>query len=682
MSIFSKENLGGMISSTGFKQQDCAAIVYMFRYLDEKMRCVTFEHVEDFTIDFEDEKRLFAQVKVNNIDMKFLKNMIEDYYRPGELNLFIGSGLDDKVRNLLMKKRKYEESKTLLSHQEAETDFTEECKKYGLVLEEINEIKVDAFDSFNCVSIAKNEINEWADKHCIFVDSQRILEELIAKISLDLRPYGGVMSKEDIIECICRHKKSKIVSLNDGSSFDESKKNIIKEIERLMKKMHREYDLLNVVKFEIEADCYLEALNSISGLYEAYHTEYKNVYVWLLNMNGQHAMCCEVIETDDVIEEIVALEYIKALYGMERYSEVIKVAKGFSENYDVMLYLGRSYMRIGQKHEAVTVFEMCVKEYPRKAEAYRELSEIYQFVSDKSMEYINQAIKIEPQNASSYLQKGKLKRFKERYEDAVRCYEKYMELSGDYQNEFVLRELAISLFYLGNQEFSIYCSRWIDRFINHQKMNELLQGEKIAICNIGCNVTTFMELEIENDMIKLSVNGADILKLRRQEYSTGCIGTYVSPYNYFLFSAELEMMRKIGEEVDIDDAESAIEDASVPALFKVFSDNETYNKTIEALLELDVLHINHKNEGCVEYIIDDKDIEVKLIKKKNSLDGIVNVGGYIVDIYIPNVGEGYQEFMRKYDSKSAYDEAVLLLVSPVEVTQITFMKNNICKIER
>lgn len=142
------------------------------------------------------------------------------------------------------------------------------------------------------------------------------------------------------------------------------------------------------------------------------------------------------------------------------------------------------------------------------------------------------------------------------------------------------------------------------------------------------------------------------------------------------------MMRKIGEEVDIDDAESAIEDASVPALFKVFSDNETYNKTIEALLELDVLHINHKNEGCVEYIIDDKDIEVKLIKKKNSLDGIVNVGGYIVDIYIPNVGEGYQEFMRKYDSKSAYDEAVLLLVSPVEVTQITFMKNNICKIER
>lgn len=449
-----------------------------------------------------------------------------------------------------------------------------------------------------------------------------------------------------------------------------------------MKKMHREYDLLNVVKFEIEADCYLEALNSISGLYEAYHTEYKNVYVWLLNMNGQHAMCCEVIETDDVIEGIVALEYIKALYGMERYSEVIKVAKGFSENYDVMLYLGRSYMRIGQKHEAVTVFEMCVKEYPRKAEAYRELSEIYQFVSDKSMEYINQAIKIEPQNASSYLQKGKLKRFKERYEDAVRCYEKYMELSGDYQNEFVLRELAISLFYLGNQEFSIYCSRWIDRFINHQKMNELLQGEKIAICDIGYNVTTFMELEIENDMIKLSVNGADILKLHRQEYSTGCIGTYVSPYNYFLFSAELEMMRKIGEEVDIDDAESAIEDASVPALFKVFSDNETYNKTIEALLELDVLHINHKNEGCVEYIIDDKDIEVKLIKKKNSLDGIVNVGGYIVDIYIPNVGEGYQEFMRKYDSKSAYDEAVLLLVSPVEVTQITFMKNNICKIER
>lgn len=72
------------------------------------------------------------------------------------------------------------------------------------------------------------------------------------------------------------------------------------------------------------------------------------------------------------------------------------------------------------------------------------------------------------------------------------------------------------------------------------------------------------------------------------------------------------------------------------------------------------------------------------IFSKENLGGMISSTGFKQQdcAAIPNVGEGYQEFMRKYDSKSAYDEAVLLLVSPVEVTQITFMKNNICKIER
>lgn len=682
MNIFSKENLGGMVNSIGIRQQDCAAIVYMFRYLDQNLECIAFEHKEDFTIHLSSDREIHAQVKVNNIDMKFLKKMIKDYYQPGEYNLFIGSGIDDKVRNLLVKKRKYEESKSLRNSHEAERYFAEECMKQGLVFEQLNEIEINVFDSFNCAGIAKNEINEWADRHCLFVDAQKVFNELSSLIGEELRPYGGVLFKKDIETCIHRHKKSKIPSLNDCGSLNEGKYKIIEEIEILMKRMRRDYDRLNVVKFEIEVDSYLEALNSISELYEQYSSEYKNIYLWLLNMNGQYETCCEIIEKDNCIEEAAGIEYLKALYELKRYTEVIKIAKSLPNTYDVMLYLGRSYMQNKEPKKAKGVFELCIDQFPDKAEVYRDMSQLYQFVSDKAMEYINQAIKIEPQNAFAYLQKGKLKRFKERYEEAVRCFEKYMELSGDYQNEFVLKEVAISLFYMGNEEYTVYFSRWIDRFITYEKINQLLEGEKIEIYDIGYRKTTVIGLLIENDTIILSINGNSNMRICMQDYSSSYIGVYVSPYNYSLLELSLKMMKNMGEEISVDDKEKVIEDAAVPAFLKIYSNQEIYNRTISSILKLNVLRINHKAEEYLEYMISDNDIDVKLIKKRYSLDGVINVGGYIIDIYIPNVGDGYQGFMRKFDGRSAYDEAVILLVSPQQTTQITFNKANIKKIER
>ncbi len=681
MNIFNRQNLGGMINSAGIRQQDCAAIVYMFRYLDENLEYIVFEHRDDFTIDFKNAERIYAQVKINHIDFSFLRALIGDYYKVGKRNLFIGSSMDDQVRNLIMKKDKYKISQVFKEKDETEKQFEEECSKHKIEFSTFKEIELDIFDTFNCVSIAKNAINEWADKHCVFVDAQRILEELITKIALELRPYGRYLSRKEIIDCISANKTSKIASLNGVRKFDYNKSQVIEDIEVLMKKHKLEYDKLNVVKFEIENDMYLEALNDMIELFESYSDAYKYVYIWLLNMNGQYAECCEIVERDSSSDLKCKFEYLKSLYNLNRFNDAIYIGKGLPQTYDVMLYLGRAYFGNNQSEEAENKFKECIEIDFKRAEAYYDMSQLYGF-DDLGLEYLNRAIKLDSDNPLGYLLKGKLKRKKGKYGEAIPCIEQYLSLSEDYNNESVLRELALCCYGAGKEECMIYFSRWLDRFIDHQKIKELQINGKIAIEDNGDINCNYMELRFDASDIIFKINGEDMLKVCNQVYSTGAIGVYVSPYNYFLCNCELMEMMVNGESVSADVKETSKENAASPTLFKIFSDNNTYTMTLSNILNQHVMTLNHSEDNYKEYVVKGSDISVKLIKKKKSLDGIIKIGGYILDIYIPEVGDGYQGFMRKMDEAIPFDEALILLVSPKEITQITFKKSQIKKVER
>lgn len=102
MNYFSKKLMGGPINSAGISQQDCASIVFLFKYLEDiDFDEITFETNDDFTIRFKEKKEINVQVKINQINIKFARNLLKDYQiNKNRKNIFVGSGFDDEFRNL------------------------------------------------------------------------------------------------------------------------------------------------------------------------------------------------------------------------------------------------------------------------------------------------------------------------------------------------------------------------------------------------------------------------------------------------------------------------------------------------------------------------------------------------------------------------------------------------------
>lgn len=248
-------------------------------------------------------------------------------------------------------------------------------------------------DDMNSVRIAKNEIYEWADRHKLFVDVQKVLEILVAKVSLELRRYGGSLDYNEIIDIINQNKSSKIASLSDKKSYDLSKRRIIEEIEEKMRKHPRDFDGLQSLKLKIENDLFIEAINNIDSYYPEY-SEYLNIYLWLLNMNGKYK---EVISTKDEIksENIEGrFQYIKALYGLGFYDDtIIEICaiNSVKKIFELNMYLGMSYANTGDFDNARKLFEECIIIDPEVTEPYIEMAKTYGY-SKTALQYLNMAI--------------------------------------------------------------------------------------------------------------------------------------------------------------------------------------------------------------------------------------------------------------------------------------------------
>lgn len=679
---FERKMVGGMINSIGITEQDCASITYMFRYLDRELKYITFETHDDFTIEFNNGERLYVQVKINQFDLTFVSNLLSKYYDEDKKQVFIGTGYDDKVRNLISLKERYKNSKIFKEKEEIKIAFENECNVRKIDANKFINVDFYIIDDMNSVRIAKNEIYEWADKHKLFVDVQKVLEILASKVSLELRRHGGSLDYNEIIDIINQNKSSKIASLSDKKSYDLSKRRIIEEIEEKMRKHPREFDGLQSLKLKIENDLFIEALSNMDSYYPEY-SEYLNIYLWLLNMNGKYT---EIISIKDEIksENIGGrFQYIKALYELGLYNDTISEVYAINNTekmFELNMYLGMSYANTGDYDNARKLYEECINIDPEVTEPYIEMARTYDY-SKTALQYLNMAIKADKRNPKSYLEKGKIKRYFGSFEEAFSCFEKYMELSGDYYNEFVLREISFSCYNGDIDEGKIYFSRWLDRLIKFNMLQEI--SDKIAGIDIGWDYTNIFCIIIGEKEIMLDINNNYKVCIRRQSYSTGAIGLFVSPSNLFLTKAQNDLMRESQDSDEIlKDEDTIIEEAAMPTLFKIFDDENTYYEMKQTLLELNVLRMNHEYEGYVEYFVNDEDIKVKLVKKQYSLDATINVGGYCFDIWIPKTEDGYQAFMKKLSGEIMFNEAAVVLRCNKEICQITFNASLIEKIDR
>lgn len=670
MNYISREQDGGPINSAGMSLQDCSSIVYLFKYLDkDKFKAITFESWDDFTILFDD-KELRIQVKNNLFTIKFVKNLLKKY-ECSEDRIFIGNGFDDEFRNFHSKLLRIENAIKVResNKQKFEEEMEVICNNHNISFNKIKKVKFDSIDKIRSVDLAKYAISEWAEKKCLFINSIGVLYELQTKISLCLREKSGFLKKQDVLDIIQHHRSSRIASNYSGELKDTDIEYIIQKLEQLILK-HSQISIdLQIVKYEIENQMYVEAWNHIFDLRCFSLSAIDEIYIWLLFKNKDYKAIVEMSKEESDLE-ILLLG--KSLGYLGRYDDAIENLNkivGYEDPFEVYFLLAKCYKEKGKKEECILYLEKCLKLNEHKELIYFELGILYPY-SKKCIEYMDKALNCNKKFALAFLEKGKVLRYFGEFQKAIKSLETYLELSRDYTNSSVLREIALSYYNNGNAN-NIYLNRWVDRFINFDFNKPISDGEKIAIVDIGYKYTNLLVLTKNKDCIEININKQKIAKVEYKIRSKSGIGLYISPINRWLaeFGSEEE-----SSELDLK--------ASMPTLFKMYDNKNDFHKTKNQLLSENVLHLNHEWEGFEEYIAEDEYISVEVIKMMNSLNAIINIGNYIIDEWIPEASEGFHSFRSKLQEEVMFNEAAIVLIAPEEICQITFCKNKIKIIDK
>lgn len=666
---FSRTQEGGAINSSGLAEQDCTSIVYLFRYLDnENFKAITFESLDDFTILFEDENELRIQVKNNFFTIKFIRKLLEKY-ESIEGRVFVGNGFDDDFRNLHSKLLKYKNAISIRENNKEEflKVIKDLCNNHKIDFDKIEKIQFDSIDKIHSLDLAKYSIREWAEKKHLFVNTFGILAELQTKISLILREKRGFLTKKDVLDIIRNHRNSRIASNYYEDIKDTAITYVIQNLEQLMLEQPRISMDLQIVKYEIENKMYVEAFNHILDLNRLGLKNIDEIYRWLLFKNKDYTSVIEFEKKDSDFDRLILG---RSFEGLHRYDEAITNLKQISnwENlFEIYFRLAKCYKRKGDKEKSIIYLKKCLNFKQYKEVIYFELGMMYPS-SKKCIEYMDKALKCNEKFTLALLEKGKTLRYFGQFKKAIDSLEMYLELSEDRLNSKVLLEIAMS-YYNSGETKNIYLSRWIDRFINFDLDKSINDGETKLLIDIGYEYSNILALTKNKDYIELNINSENIFKVQHNVRSKSAIGLYVSPTNRW-------MIKSVNDDDELDMK------ASLPALFKIYDDQKQYAKTKNTLLLENSLRLNHSWNGYEEYLVNDNDVKVTIIKKVSSLNAIVQIGNFIIDEWIPKTEKGFHNFRSKLQSELMFNEVAVVLIAPEEICQITFHKDRIQIIDK
>ncbi|WP_252236334.1 hypothetical protein [Clostridium sp. CH2] len=664
---FSRIQEGGAINSAGLAQQDCVSIIYIFRYLDdENFKAITFETLDDFTILLKN-KEIGIQVKINLLSIKFVRELLEKYDCI-DGRTFVGNGFDDEFRNLYLKLLQYRNAidirqnnnETLLK------EIKELCDKNKIDFDKIIKIQFDSVDNMCSVNLAKYSITEWAEKKHLFVNTFGILSELQTIVSLGLREKRGFLTKQDILNIVQKHRNSRIADNYTENIKEMDIKHIIQSLEKIILEQPLISNDLQIVKYEIENKMYVEAFNHILNLRSFLMKSIEEIYIWLLFKNEDYKAIVEINKKDSDFEKILLSKALKYMYRYDEAIDNLNEIENDENSFEKNFLLAQCYKNKGEKEKSKLYYESCLKLNQYKELVYFELGMMNEY-SEECIDYMNKALNVNNKFYFALLEKGRNLRYFGKFKKAIKCFEKYMDMSKDYVNSDVLLEMTMS-YYNSGEKNNTFMSRWVDRFINFDVHEPIDDGKTIPVIDIGYEYSNIILLVVNKDYIEVKINNENIMKVQYKIHSISAIGLYVSPTN--------KMFAKISS-VDEEDEEEVDLEASLPTLFKIYDSEEEYLKSKNEILLQNVLHLNHKWDGYEEYIVHNKDIEVNITKFINSLNASIQIGDYVIDENIPNISEGFHGFRSKLQGNLMFDEAAIVLTSQKEICQITFNKNRI-----
>lgn len=441
---------------------------------------------------------------------------------------------------------------------------------------------------------------------------------------------------------------------------------VLDMLDKLIEQMPRLELDLRIIKYKIKENDYAGALDEISQIRWG-SVEVEEIWIWLNYVSKNYEVVISSLNTINkttiFINKIIGRTYMM-LKDYDKALEVFLQINEGDRSYGDYYLLLRCYEIKANRDEERKILEK-LEEYPENKDlTYYEWGCFYMY-SRKSINLFSEAIKYNREFSEAYLERGKVERYYGNWERAIADLEHYLEKSSDHENVQVLMELAMAYYNKGEHE-NIYFTRWIDRLLTTNPDIALIDGKSIFVCDIGFDYSNQMYLTKNGDYIDVSVNQVKVMKIPCKSRALSGIGVYPSQVNEFLLRCGSDMSE---EEIK--------EKASLPALYRIFQSNDEYECVKNNLLLENVLHLNHLSDEYEEYIIDNEDISVDIIKRLKSINAVIKIGNYIIDEWIPEASEAAQAFLTKLSQETMCDEAVIMLVGPKQKCQLTFNKKKI-----
>lgn len=453
-----RKNIGGMQNSIGMSQQDCSSIKFLFEYLENGLEEISFESLNDFCIVLEGDERLYFQVKVNQFTLPKVSELLREN-NIHEKTIFIGSGYNDKVRNLLQYKERYLQAKQGILNEDKEKLFKEMkdiCHERKINVKSFLRCDFFVVESTNRIDIAKSAIEKWARNKNIYINVDNLFNELIAIIGNRLRTTGGKLSKNEIMELIKKHNTSKIesfISKKDRISSvieKEAKKDIASFMDDLiMKYKDLLDDKLLLIKYFLENDQLVEAKNKIKNILNVCQ-DLEAIYLMILNIMGEYDT---VIEREDLSKkEDCILEFAKAHMYKKEFTQSLdclsRVDKSKWES--TFFYIsGINHNGLEDVEKAKEDLNKSIELDNKNVDAYVVLASlIYTSDTELATEYLDIALYLDPEYPKAYYVRAQISQLSDDFSAVIENCEKYISYSGDFENESVLLMLATNKFHL------------------------------------------------------------------------------------------------------------------------------------------------------------------------------------------------------------------------------------------
>lgn len=673
------KKVGGMISSIGFAQQDCVSVKYMFDYLEKGLEEISFETENDFCIVLNNGKKIYVQVKINQFTLEYVSKLLsEDDIRDN--TIFIGTGYDDSFRNLIKDKERYlagMNSVLCSDKDELYKEIDAWCQKKKINTNKFLKFDFQEMGGANKEDIAKSAIDSWARKKGIFVDTDRLFDVLIAMISNRLRTFGGHLSQKDIMDIISQYRSSKIetfVPKKDriSTKYEQfCKRDIIECIDALIVKYKYLEDKLLIIKYHLQSEQIVEARNRIEEIVDMC-PEIKAIFLMVLNLCGQYDDVIKREEKNDTVDCLV--EYAKAYMYKQEYGE--------SQNYleliekdvwdSTILYLSAiNHNGMGTVDIAKQELEQCINENKNFVDAYVFLASlIYISETEQAVEYLNKALTIDSKYPKAYMLMANISELSDDFALVVENYEKYIEYSGDDENENVLIKLATNKYHLKTNDWKTAFIKWNELF----RKNRNVEGEiNQLVIDLGISYCWKFLLRSTNDGLIVECNGKEIMSYCKGKYQAR---TVIGLYE---LAIDANMMRFSMQDVSNPirkSSRSIFQELALPAIFKFYDEYEAYSETLNMLLEQKVLRLNHIFEDDIkEYRICEEDIEVNLQVNGNKLKGEAMIGDIILNIEINPLTKSLDVFRQQLEKPCGFNEAAIILCFNEEhQTQLIFPK--------